>query len=239
MTLGGEPLGQVPVPALGAADGVRIDAVVDDADPHAAKSLALWPRRTGAGAGVAGAARLQDTAREMAIDTASSGTRRFTATALRVSVVIPCLNEAENIAECVRRASEVLERNELPGEVIVVDNGSDDGSAALARAAGATVIEEPRRGYGQAYLTGFEAASRRLHRDDRRRPHLRLRGDPPLRRRARRRRRAGDGEPDERRPARRDVDAQQDRQPDPHRLPEPRSHLAGEGRPLRAARASP
>jgi hypothetical protein len=53
----------------------------------------------------------------------------------------------------------VLERNELPGEVIVVDNGSDDGSAALARAAGAAVIEEPRRGYGQAYLTGFEAAS--------------------------------------------------------------------------------
>src|SRR5215471_2566970 len=95
----------------------------------------------------------------MAIDAASRGTRRFTATVLRVSVVIPCLNEAENIAECVRRAWEVLERNELPGEVIVVDNGSDDGSAALARAAGATVIDEPRRGYGQAYLTGFEAAS--------------------------------------------------------------------------------
>jgi len=95
----------------------------------------------------------------MAIDAASRGTRRFTATALKVSVVIPCLNEAENIAECVRRASEVLERKELAGEVIVVDNGSDDGSAALARAAGATVIEEPRRGYGQAYLTGFEDAS--------------------------------------------------------------------------------
>ena len=43
--------------------------------------------------------------------------------------------------------------------MIVVDNGSDDGSAALARAAGATVVEEPRRGYGQAYLAGFEAAS--------------------------------------------------------------------------------
>jgi glycosyltransferase involved in cell wall biosynthesis len=95
----------------------------------------------------------------MAIDAASRETRRFTVTALEVSVVIPCLNEAENIAECVRRAWEVLERNELPGEVIVVDNGSDDGSAALARAAGATVIDEPRRGYGQAYLTGFEAAS--------------------------------------------------------------------------------
>jgi glycosyltransferase involved in cell wall biosynthesis len=76
-----------------------------------------------------------------------------------VSIVIPCLNEADNIAECVRRAQEVLEKSELPGEVIVVDNGSVDGSGALARAAAATVIEEPRRGYGQAYLTGFEAAS--------------------------------------------------------------------------------
>src|SRR5262249_53434351 len=157
--VGGKPLGQVPVPALGAADGVRIDAVVDDADPHAARSLALWPRRSGAGDGAGGAAPLHDSPREMAIHAASRGTRRFTATALRVAVVIPCLNEAENIAECVRRAREVLERTELPGEVIVVDNGSDDGSAALARAAGATVIEEPRRGYGQAYLTGFEAAS--------------------------------------------------------------------------------
>jgi glycosyltransferase involved in cell wall biosynthesis len=95
----------------------------------------------------------------MAIHTASRGTRRLTVPALQVSIVIPCLNEAENIAECVRRASEVLERNELRGEVIVVDNGSDDGSAALARAAGATVIEETRRGYGQAYRTGFDAAS--------------------------------------------------------------------------------
>jgi glycosyltransferase involved in cell wall biosynthesis len=78
--------------------------------------------------------------------------------AATVSVVIPCLNEAENIVECVRRGFDTLAENGLQGEVIVVDNGSEDGSAQLARAAGATVIDEPRRGYGQAYLTGFAAA---------------------------------------------------------------------------------
>jgi glycosyltransferase involved in cell wall biosynthesis len=76
----------------------------------------------------------------------------------RVSVVIPCLNEAPSIAQCVRRAREVLEAERVGTEVIVVDNGSDDDSAELARAAGAVVIEEPRRGYGSAYLAGFAAA---------------------------------------------------------------------------------
>jgi glycosyltransferase involved in cell wall biosynthesis len=75
-----------------------------------------------------------------------------------VSVVIPCLNEAENIEECVRRAREVLERENLAGEVIVADNASDDGSPELAEAAGAHVVHEPRRGYGSAYLAGFAAA---------------------------------------------------------------------------------
>jgi glycosyltransferase involved in cell wall biosynthesis len=79
-------------------------------------------------------------------------------TAATVSIVIPCLNEAENIEECVRRAFAALRDNGFRGEVIVVDNGSEDGSAELARAAGATVIVELRRGYGQAYLTGFDAA---------------------------------------------------------------------------------
>jgi hypothetical protein len=75
-----------------------------------------------------------------------------------VSVVIPCLNEAENIERCVRTACEVLERTGIDGEVIVVDNGSEDGSAALALDAGARVVHEPRRGYGSAYLAGFAAA---------------------------------------------------------------------------------
>jgi len=76
----------------------------------------------------------------------------------RVSVVIPCLNEADTIARCVSLAHEVLERHGIAGEVVVVDNGSDDGSAALADDAGANVVIEPRRGYGSAYLAGFAAA---------------------------------------------------------------------------------
>jgi glycosyltransferase involved in cell wall biosynthesis len=75
-----------------------------------------------------------------------------------VSVVIPCLNEAENIQECVTRAARVLADSGLSGEVIVADNGSDDGSPELAKEAGALVVHEPRRGYGSAYLAGFTAA---------------------------------------------------------------------------------
>jgi GT2 family glycosyltransferase len=76
----------------------------------------------------------------------------------QVSVVIPCLNEAETIQECVRRARAVLADNGLSGEVVVADNGSEDGSAQLAEAEGAHVVHEPRRGYGSAYLAGFAAA---------------------------------------------------------------------------------
>jgi hypothetical protein len=77
---------------------------------------------------------------------------------LIVSVVIPCLNEAENIEACVKSALEALETSGIAGEVLVADNASEDGSAELAEAAGARVIHEPRRGYGSAYLAGFRAA---------------------------------------------------------------------------------
>jgi glycosyltransferase involved in cell wall biosynthesis len=76
----------------------------------------------------------------------------------RVSVVIPCLNEAETIAECVALSRGVLDESGYDGEVIVVDNGSTDGSGELARAAGALLVDEPRRGYGSAYLAGLAVA---------------------------------------------------------------------------------
>jgi glycosyltransferase involved in cell wall biosynthesis len=75
-----------------------------------------------------------------------------------LSIVIPCLNEAATIGECVARATRALSENDIDGEVLVVDNNSDDGSGLLARAAGARVALEPRRGYGRAYLTGLQEA---------------------------------------------------------------------------------
>jgi len=77
---------------------------------------------------------------------------------LDVSVVMPCRNEATSIVSCVRRAQTAIRLAGVSGEVVVVDNGSTDGSGALARAAGARVVEEPRPGYGSAYLAGLAAA---------------------------------------------------------------------------------
>ncbi|HWJ49576.1 MAG TPA: glycosyltransferase family 2 protein [Solirubrobacteraceae bacterium] len=81
--------------------------------------------------------------------------------ALLVSVVIPCLNESENIERCVSAALAALRKMDVRGEVVVADNGSEDDSAALAERAGAHVVVEPRRGYGSAYLAGFAASSGR------------------------------------------------------------------------------
>jgi hypothetical protein len=83
---------------------------------------------------------------------------RTTRDEVLLSVVIPCLNEADNITEVVTLARSVMEREGIRGEVVVADNDSDDRSAELAAAAGARVVHEPRRGYGSAYLAGFAAA---------------------------------------------------------------------------------
>ena len=80
------------------------------------------------------------------------------AAAVRVSVVIPCLNEEENIEACVTSALAAMAEAGISGEVVVADNDSEDRSAELATAAGARVVHEPRRGYGSAYLAGFAAA---------------------------------------------------------------------------------
>ena len=75
-----------------------------------------------------------------------------------ISVIMPCLNEAATVGTCVEKARAALAAAGLAGEVVVADNGSVDGSPAVAAAAGARVVDAPVRGYGAAYLAGLEAA---------------------------------------------------------------------------------
>lgn len=77
---------------------------------------------------------------------------------IEVSVVLPCLNERETVEVCVRKALEGLAAAGTVGEVIVADNGSTDGSQALATAAGARIVHVPERGYGAALLAGIASA---------------------------------------------------------------------------------
>jgi len=75
-----------------------------------------------------------------------------------LSVVIPCLNEAETIGACVQAAQQAFAGLRIAGEVVVCDNGSGDDSAAIARQNGARVVQQPMRGYGHALRRGIEAA---------------------------------------------------------------------------------
>jgi hypothetical protein len=77
---------------------------------------------------------------------------------VEVSIVIPCLNEAATIAECILAAQEGLAVLEVDGEVLVADNGSTDGSIEIAEALGARVVRVEQRGYGAALLGGIARA---------------------------------------------------------------------------------
>jgi len=79
-----------------------------------------------------------------------------------LSVVMPCLNEAETVATCVAKAVAFFARHGVAGEVVVADNGSTDGSQQLAERAGARVVHAPTRGYGGALLAGIDAARGRF-----------------------------------------------------------------------------
>lgn len=77
---------------------------------------------------------------------------------LELTILMPCLNEAETIAVCVEKAMGFLTRAKINGEVVIADNGSTDGSQAIATGLGARVVPVPERGYGAALLGGIAAA---------------------------------------------------------------------------------
>lgn len=75
-----------------------------------------------------------------------------------LTILMPCLNEAETIETCIRKARAYLRRSEIDGEIVIADNGSTDGSQRLAEALGARVVAVPVRGYGAALSAGIAAA---------------------------------------------------------------------------------
>src|SRR5919201_933999 len=75
-----------------------------------------------------------------------------------LSVVLPCLNEAETLATCISKAQRSMKELGVDGEVVVADNGSTDGSQEIARRLGARVVDVPVKGYGSALLGGIGAA---------------------------------------------------------------------------------
>jgi len=80
---------------------------------------------------------------------------------LELTILMPCLNEAETLADCVRKAKDYLARSGIEGEVLVADNGSSDGSPAIAQAHGARVVAVAAPGYGSALKGGIDSAQGR------------------------------------------------------------------------------
>jgi glycosyltransferase involved in cell wall biosynthesis len=80
------------------------------------------------------------------------------AEAVELSIVMPCLNEADTLETCVRKAQRALRDNDISGEIIIADNGSTDGSQAIASELGARLVHVEAKGYGSALMGGINAA---------------------------------------------------------------------------------
>ena len=77
---------------------------------------------------------------------------------IELTILMPCLNEAETLAACIQKARQGLDRAGVRGEILVADNGSTDGSVAIAEKLGARVVHVREKGYGSALRGGIEAA---------------------------------------------------------------------------------
>src|SRR3954449_3521594 len=81
---------------------------------------------------------------------------------IEVTIVMPCLDEAETLATCITKAFACFSQNGVRGEVVIADNGSTDGSQEIARTHGARVVDVERKGYGSALQGGIAAARGRF-----------------------------------------------------------------------------
>jgi hypothetical protein len=91
-------------------------------------------------------------------NTGSEGGLSTTGRPPEVSVVIPCLNEADTLANCIQKASKALGSNAIQGEIIVADNGSTDGCVEIATKMGARIVPVELKGYGNALMGGISQA---------------------------------------------------------------------------------
>ncbi len=82
----------------------------------------------------------------------------MSASTVELTILMPCLNEALTVGRCIEKAKAFLQRSGVIGEVVIADNGSTDGSQALAQQLGARVVDVPVRGYGAALIAGINAA---------------------------------------------------------------------------------
>jgi glycosyltransferase involved in cell wall biosynthesis len=78
--------------------------------------------------------------------------------AKEVTILMPCLNEAETVGRCIDKALDFLKRSDVQGEVLIADNGSTDGSQEIAKAHGARIVSVTQKGYGAALIGGIESA---------------------------------------------------------------------------------
>ena len=97
-----------------------------------------------------------------AVNTGNGSGEASSRPTLDLSIVMPCLDEAETLATCIEKAQRFLSESGVTGEIIIADNGSSDGSREIAHSAGARVVVVPLRGYGAALRGGIEAARGRF-----------------------------------------------------------------------------